>query len=442
MNSDPVPRVVIIGAGAAGLATAIFAAQHARQARTPLSVILVDGADHIGRKILIAGGGRCNVTNAQATPADFNGTQTVIRNVLRTFDEKAAWAWFESIGVALKIEDTGKVFPKSDKAMSVLTALIDRMRALGITLRTGARVRSIQRRDSGGFTLGYEGGAGPDDAREADFVVLATGGKTVPSTGSDGAGFALAQALGHSLVRSSQALVPLLLADQFFHAKVSGVSHEATITTRVAGKVLDRRSGSLLWTHFGLSGPLALDASRHLTTARDAGLDATMELSALPDTTFEQADAWLESLAQQRPRALVTSAIGEKLPQSVADTLINHALTPDGRVLTLARMSRDQRRALAHALTALPLPVTGPRGWNYGEVTAGGVPLAEIDWRTMASRPAPGLYLVGEILDCDGRIGGFNFQWAWATGFIAGRALAQQATQAAQASLPRAAHTA
>jgi hypothetical protein len=217
------------------------------------------------------------------------------------------------------------------------------------------------------------------------------------------------------------ALVPLLLCPSFPHASLSGVSHEAELTTFADGKVADRRRGSLLWTHFGVSGPVALDASRHYLAAKAAGAKVEIRCSFLPGEDVGAADRRLLASG----RRTVGAAIAELLPQRVADAVARCAgVEPDRPVATLAR---EDRRRLAHALAGLPLPVTGDRGYGFAEVTAGGVPLAEVDVRTMESRVRPGLFLAGEVLDVDGRIGGFNFQWAWATGFLAGHGAARGA---------------
>jgi predicted Rossmann fold flavoprotein len=166
-----------------------------------------------------------------------------------------------------------------------------------------------------------------------------------------------------------------------------------------------------------------MDASRHWTVAHETGLQPEVRCNLIPGETFETVERWLIESAGERPRVTVVNLLAERLPDRVAGALLRHVgLEP---ATALGQLSRDSRRSLVHGLTALPLPVVDHRGWNYAEVTAGGVPLAEVDFRTMESRKVPGLYLAGEILDCDGRIGGFNFQWAWSTGFIAGRAAAR-----------------
>lgn len=420
--------LAIVGAGAAGLATAIFAAEAAgRTAR----IVLLDGAKALGAKILVSGGGRCNVTHERVTPEDFNGPRARVKNVLAAFGADDAARWFERLGVPLKREPTGKLFPRSDKARTVLEALVARCGKLGVDVRTEHHVQGVALHgDPPRFRIDHARGT-----LEAARAVLATGGRSIPKSGSDGAGYELARALGHTVAPTWPALVPLVLASGFFHASLSGISHDAELTTRIEGTIADRRTGSLLWTHFGISGPVVLDASRHWVGARSRGAAATMSGSLLPGWSFAEADRFLASAADEHPRRSVALVLASRLPERVAAAIAAHAGAGEGT--RLADLGREPRRALARALVDLPLPVVRDRGWNYAEVTAGGVPLDEVDYRTMESRRARGLYLVGEILDCDGRIGGFNFQWAWATGHVAGTAAGRALRAGAAVRPPR-----
>jgi hypothetical protein len=357
------------------------------------------------------------VTNEAVRVGDYNGTSpNIIRNVLAAFDERATVRWFESMGVTLKREETGKLFPTTDKARTVLDALLRRCDQLGIEILMQHRVQAVRRRADGAFSIGHERGE-----LVARRVVLATGGRSLPRTGSDGFGYEVAKSLGHTITATHPALVPLVLDDSFFHKDVQGLSHEAELTTLIDGRPTDRRGGSLLWTHFGLSGPLAMDASRHWLAARsDANAPAALHLAILPGVQFEQVEQSLIAKEAVTSRRSARAMLGDRMPERLAEAVLRYAgidpATPAGAI------PRERRRALAHALTALPLPVLRDRGWNYAEVTAGGVPLTEINYRRMESRKTEHLYLVGEILDCDGRIGGFNFQWAWASGYVAGKA--------------------
>lgn len=414
--------IAVVGAGAAGLAAGIFAAE----ANPSLRVAVLDGAVKVGAKILVAGGGRCNVTHWHVAPPDFNASsRNFVKNVLASFTVEQTVAWFASMGVMLKREETGKLFPTTDKARTVLDALLGRLRVRGATLLTDHRVITLAR-EADGFILQTSQGQ-----LAAPRLILCTGGRSLPKTGSDGGGYELARGLGHAVTHTHAALVPMVLQQHFFHAQLSGVSHEAQITTLAGDNVIDRRTGSLLWTHFGLSGPLAMDASRHWIATRDAGHKPQWLLSFLPGERFETLEAALVAAMRGSPKlslsAFLVERFGRRLPRRIIEALLAWLQIDGGG--TLSQLKREDRRTLVRALLELPLPVEQDRGWNYAEVTAGGVPLDEVSWRTMSSRVAPGLHLAGEILDADGRIGGFNFQWAWATGLLAGRGAARELSQ-------------
>lgn len=379
----PVYDIAIIGAGAAGLTAAIFARRAAPDAR----IVALDGAPKIGAKILISGGGRCNVTHYAVGAEDFNGSRNAIAKVLRTFPVDETVRWFESMGVTLKREETGKLFPTTDKARTIVDALL---REAAVEIRPGYRVESIER----GFVINRE--------LEAGRVILATGGRSVPRTGSDGHGYTLAHTLGHTTTDVFPALVPLLLEDGHWLTSLSGTSTEAELFVRGGtGRVLARVRGSLLFTHFGLSGPAALDVSRHWIAAKREDAKAALAVSFLPDETFESLDKALQG-------STANAVLRGRIPARLLD-----ALSPSTK-------TKDERRALVRNLLEHPLPIKSDRGFDYAEVTAGGVPLTEVDLATMASRRCENLFLCGEILDVDGRIGGFNFQWAWASGRLAG----------------------
>jgi predicted Rossmann fold flavoprotein len=410
--SEPA-RVVIVGGGAAGLTTAIFAA---RSAGSGNGICILDGAKTLGAKILVAGGGRCNVTHDVVDCSDFNGSRNIVKKILASFSVDDAVRWFASLGVELKREDTGKLFPVTDSARTVLIALLRRCDELGVTILADHRVKSVVCWDNV-FTVEHSHGS-----IASKKVVLSTGGKSLPKTGSDGFGWQIAKQLGHEVTDTYGALVPLVLDVQMFHAAVAGISMEVELSTFAGSKRIDHRTGSLLWTHFGISGPVVMDASRHWVIAHETGQHPKMQANLLPGEDFESVEKWLIQVSTKRPKAMIATVLAERLPARVAAAVAAH--TKIDPTITCGHLHREARRALVHNLTALPLLVQQHRGWNYAEVTAGGVPLNEIDPRTMESRKRPGLYLAGEILDCDGRIGGFNFQWAWATGYVAGNATA------------------
>jgi predicted Rossmann fold flavoprotein len=411
---DQRAKVVIVGGGAAGLTAAIFAAQTAGSGD---GIFILDGAKSLGAKILVAGGGRCNVTHDVVDSSDFNGSRNIVRKVLAAFSVDDAIKWFSSLGVELKREDTGKLFPVSDSARTVLNALLRRCEDLGVMIQPDHRVTSVMFWDDH-FIVEHSRGT-----IESQRVVLSTGGKSLPKTGSDGFGWEIAKHLGHTVTPTYGALVPLVLDPQMFHAAIAGISMDVELSIFAGGKRIDCRTGSLLWTHFGISGPVVMDASRYWVIADETGLHPKMQANLLHPDDFESVEKWLIRQATARPKAMVTTVLADRLPARVAAAVAGH--TKIDPAMTCGHLPREARRALVHHLTALPLQVQQHRGWNYAEVTAGGVPLSEIDSRTMESRKRPGLYLAGEILNCDGRIGGFNFQWAWATGHLAGTAAAK-----------------
>lgn len=416
VHEPPPCGVAIVGAGAAGLAAAIVAAERAKSPGA-LRIVLLDGANTIGAKILVSGGGRCNITHEVVTPTDFFGNRRIIKNVLAAFSVEQTIAWFASLGVELKREETGKLFPVTDKARTILNALVDRCRKLGVAVRPCHRVHRIERAAGAdaGFLIHHTHGT-----VLAKKVILATGGRSLPKSGSDGFGYELARRLGHHVTPTVPALVPLVLDDRMFHKTLSGLSHEAELTTIVNGKTVDTRTGSLLWTHFGISGPVVMDASRFWCLARAQEEAVTLYGNFLPGQTQEQVRQWFMEQMQDSPRRSLVKTLAQRLPQRFAESLSQYA-DCDGQA-AIAQLPRKDRDHLLTLITKFPFPIVQDRGWNYAEVTAGGVPLEEVNFRTMESKVVPGLYLVGEILDCDGRIGGFNFQWAWATGRLAGTA--------------------
>ena len=409
--------MVIVGAGAAGLATAIFL----RRANPTRSVVLRDGARKPGAKILVSGGTRCNVTNRVVSERDFwGGRPAIVRRILRAFSPDDTVALFRRLGVTLCEEADGKLFPVSGRARDVLNALLEEIDAAGVHLLADHRVLDVARTDAGFRVQTVRG------TIHCRLVVLATGGQSLPKTGSDGVGLELARTLGLTIVPTTPALAPLLLDDAHrvaIHRGLSGVSQDVELAVWVDGSVATRLQGSLLWTHFGISGPVSLNASRHWLRARLEGRLVQLTVNFRPGATFESGEARWKATALGRPKVSVLTAVSEGLPASVSGALLER-LDIDPR-RQLAHLTHAERRRLVRAHIEWPLPVTGCRGYNWAEATAGGVALNEIDPATLESRTCKRLYLVGEMLDVDGRIGGFNFQWAWSTAYVAARALAQ-----------------
>jgi hypothetical protein len=406
MTEAPID-LLILGAGAAGMTAAIFATQLAREAGHALRIVVLDGARKPGAKILVSGGGRCNVTHQTVTEADFSGgSKPAIRNVLRAFGHEDTLRWMADLGVALKLEDTGKYFPCSDEARTVLDALLRRMRDLGVELRPSSRVTALNSTPNG-----FAVEVAEQRTLHARAVVLATGGLALPKSGSDGIGLRFAAAMGHSIVPTTPALVPLMLADPGLCA-LSGTTFDARLSLDGGASFV----GSLLLTHFGLSGPAALNVSRHWLRSRLEGNEPTLRLGNAEFPAREDADRWLQARAREFPKRQLAAVLGGILPERVARWAAGE------EEATMAQLPRDRRLALARRLSGYELPVTGDRGYSFAETTAGGVDLREVSHATMESRRVPGLYFCGELVDVDGRLGGFNFQWAWSSGYLAGRA--------------------
>ena len=405
----------IVGAGAAGLMAAVAAGRSMQANGAPGTIVALDGAKTLGAKILVAGGGRCNGTHWRVTESEYAVNRPAVRSVLRRFGADETVRFFAELGVELKREDTGKLFPVTDSARTVLNALLRAVEDAGATIVHPARVTGVSRSEQG-FTVTGEWGS-----MRAARVILATGGMALPRSGSDGAGYEFARALGHTLTPAIRpALVPLTLPSGHWITELSGLTVHAELVLRgPTGKRLVHFANSTLCTHFGLSGPSVLDISRYLLDARDREPGTTLSLNWMPGETPEAADAWLLAA---KGRGLL-SVLRERLPERLARAILVQArLAPDA---TVQQTPREARRTLVELLVATSLPIEGGRGFTHAEVTAGGVPIEEVDLGSMESLACPGLSLCGEVLDVDGRIGGFNFQWAWATGWIAGQAAAR-----------------
>jgi len=433
----PVRRVVVVGAGAAGLTAAI------RAGEAGAAVTLLNAHPKVGLKILMSGGTRCNVTHREVTERDYHGgSRNVVRRILRAFTPEQTRAWFEDeLGVALKLEETGKYFPASDDAQTVLDALLAACTRAGVALRAGTQAVRLERGDAGGWRVGvravadsaafgagvaaHGGDAWPlpavsvEEWLDCDAVVVASGGLSFPRTGSDGTGYALLQSLGHTIVPPVPALTPLASDDDLCRG-AQGVTLPAELTLWVNGRVAERVSGSLLIAHFGFTGPAALDLSRHWHRAE--GQARRVTLSLLPGRSLEQAETeWLVDAKRHSGRG-VRSYFAQRLPERLADMIT--AQSGLGGV-TMAQTPRQRRVDLLRAVLEYDLGVTGTLGYEKAEVTAGGVPLSEVSASTLESRLAPGMFLCGEVLDVEGRLGGFNFQWGWSSGTVSGGSAAR-----------------
>jgi len=403
------PRVVVIGAGAAGMMAAIFAAS------AGADTVLVERTNDGGRKILISGGGRCNILPAQLDESRFvtDSPAHLVRRIVRSWPLREQRAFFEQDLALPLIEESasGKLFPKSQSARDVRDRLLAHARLKGVRVISGTVVTGVQ--PSAGRWIVSRHDGQPIDG---DAVVLATGGLSVPKTGSDGLGLVMAGQLGHTVHQTYPALTPIVAthgANAHVFAELSGLSLPVAITARSATREA-RAAGGFLFTHQGYSGPSVLDVSHVAVRSLAEGGDParlTVQWTSLRDADWE---------AALRPRGTrtVLAAVGAALPHRLAEALLTlHGIDPS---LPLAQLGRGDRRRLIDGLVRSPLPWTGDEGYKKAEVTGGGVSLSDIDPATMESRRHRGLFLCGEMLDAFGPIGGYNFLWAWATGRAAG----------------------
>ena len=401
------PHVVIVGGGAAGLMAANFAAG------AGVVVTLLERMPRPGRKILISGGGRCNILPSRVEPEQyFTSRFHTFRKVFLTWPLPEQIRFFEDqVGIPLALEvESGKIFPRSNRASDVMEGLLHRAVSRGAHLRTRASMEGLEPLAGGRWRIHLREGAPVD----GDVVIMATGGLSVPATGSDGTGLRLMKEQGHELVEPFPALTPLL-GDDPDHHHLAGLSLDVSLMAP-RGSSIKRGSqsrGGFLFTHQGYSGPVVLDMSHHVVQA-----PSRVEQPLWVQWTTLDATAWEARLKAGGSQQLRTILRGE-LPQRLVDLLLGRLGLHDS---TVANLRREQRQALIEALTRYELPWSGHEGYKKAEVTGGGVSLTEVDTTTLESRRCPGIFLCGEMLDVFGPIGGYNFLWAWVSGRWAGLA--------------------
>lgn len=402
-------RVIVIGAGAAGSMAAIFAASGGAD------TVLIERTRDGGRKILISGGGRCNVLPSQVDYARFvtDSSPNLLKKIVRAWPLAEQRAFFEdTLGIPLEEEvESHKLFPASHKARDVRDGLLDHARRVGVRMRMESRVVDIAPVDAG-----WEVSLDEGTVLKGDAVIIATGGLSVPNTGSDGAGLNMLKALGHTMHPTYAALTPLTTTDAAFN-DLSGISLTVSLTAKSALQQATWRGG-FLFTHHGYSGPSVLNVS-HVAVRTRAGHAPSAKVQVQWTALGEK--EWEEALKPHGART-VTGALRAEMPDRLATALLTKANVEPTRPLTELR--RDERLRLIDTLVRGDLPWQGDEGYKKAEVMGGGVALSEVDPRTMESRRHKGLFLCGEVLDAFGPIGGYNFLWAWATGRSAGMAAA------------------
>jgi predicted Rossmann fold flavoprotein len=402
-------RVVVIGAGAAGTMAAIFAAQ------AGADTVLVERTKDGGRKILISGGGRCNVLPSIVNESRFvtDSSPNLLRKMVRAWPLAEQRAFFEeTLGIPLEEEtESLKLFPASHKARDVRDGLLRYARDVGVQMRMDTRVTDIS-----SVAQGWEVAVDNDGPLSADAVIVATGGLSVPNTGSDGAGLAILARMGHVMHPSYAALTPLTSNAPAFN-DLSGISLRVSLSAKSDARAA-QATGGFLFTHHGYSGPSVLDVSHVLVRARAESRPASHAPTQLSVQWTALGDAEWEAALKPHGARTVTGALRAEMPDRLASVLLAQADVDATRALSELR--REERLRLINVLVRGALPWHGDEGYKKAEVTGGGVALNEVDSRTMESKRHAGLFLCGEVLDAFGPIGGYNFLWAWATGRAAG----------------------
>ena len=408
MSIDSRWDILVLGAGAAGLMAAIRAAELGKR------VLLLEKNRKPGVKILMSGGTRCNITHDcdnRGIVAAYGKQGRFLHSALAAFSVADTLAFFHAEGVGTKVEETGKVFPVSDRAVDVLNALLQRLERSGAVL---AREHSVQDlyRDAEGWGVVTNAGR-----YTAPRVIVTTGGQSYPGCGTRGDGYAWLAALGHTITPRHPALVPITVHADWV-AELRGITLEDVSLRIMDGdKSLASRRSSLLFAHFGLTGPAALDPSRAIVLHPNP-TSLQLEFDFLPHVPEPTVDAFLRDESLNSGKKQLAVVLAQQMTRRMADTLV--ALSGQAVDRKAAGLSKGDRGKLTQAIKRLRIPITGTMGFEKAEVTTGGVALDEVDSRTLESKKQPGLYLAGEILDVDGPIGGYNFQAAWSTGYLAG----------------------
>lgn len=402
-------QVIIIGGGASGIMAAISAG------RMGAGVTILERNSRVGKKILATGNGRCNFTNTSADISCYSGSNPDFAgNALKNFGVDKTIKFFEKIGIAHKVEDTGKVFPMSDQASSILDVLLYELKETNIAIICDAFVKGIKK-SAGKFMVETDKGL----VYKSDSVIIATGGKAMPGSGSDGNGYDLSQNFGHRVSRIFPALVQLMLEGSFFKS-IDGVKFIGTAAILHKNKIIAQDRGDILFTNYGVSGPPILHISRKAGELMMSGQEASLRIAIFDDFAKDE----LEKLIYKRLQSAGNKTIDFSLVGLVNKRLIPVLLKQSGVndikrpavSLTLAEQAK-----IADILIDWEFKIRGTKGWTSAQVTAGGVATDEINPLTMESKIVPGLYFCGEIIDIDGKCGGFNLQWAWSSGFMAGQ---------------------
>lgn len=399
-------RIIVVGGGAAGMMAAIVAANNG------VEVIILERNDRVGKKLLATGNGRCNYTNVHLTINNYHGNDYKFAEfALSNFDVKTTMEYFEKLGITPAVEDDGKAYPLSFQSSSMLDIFRYEIEERGIELITDAYVVDIRKKNN--FVLKLKDGR----VFEGERVILANGGMAMPVSGSDGNGYSLAKSFGHTLVDTHPGIVQLNLEGSFFK-QLDGVKVVGVAKLYLKDKLLLEDFGDLLFTKYGISGPPILQISRTALSFLKQGKDIELRIRIIHTKTNKELEDYLYKRFQNSPN--------KSIQESLIGLINKRLIIPILRMLNLdkdkivSELTSEEVIKISNILTDWKFKITGSQGWGQAQVTAGGISTNEIDNKTMESKLVKGLYLVGELLDIDGDCGGFNLQWAWSSGYMAG----------------------
>ncbi|MEN6461176.1 MAG: NAD(P)/FAD-dependent oxidoreductase [Syntrophomonas sp.] len=405
-------HVIVVGGGAAGMMAAISAK------RLGVDVTILERNPRVGKKILATGNGRCNFTNINADITCYHGKNPKFAySTLSNFTIADTIKFFERLGIQPRVEDFGKVFPMSDQASSILDVLLYELNELGVNTVCDAFVKDITRKNDK-FILELENG----EVYRGDRVIITTGGKAMPASGSDGQGYDLATKLGHTIIDIFPALVQLMLEGSFFK-RIDGVKFVGTAEIIYNNKSIAKDRGDILFANYGVSGPPILQISRKAGELLYEGKEAYLKITIMDMMSKEELRKLISKRFQIAARKPVDFSLVGLINKRLIPVVLMEAGINDVK-RTAANLSAKEQEGIIDILTDWRFKIRGTKSWPSAQVTAGGVDTNGIDPNTMESKSIKGLFFAGEIIDIDGQCGGFNLQWAWSSGFIAGQSAA------------------